>query len=481
MRCLALGQAWKDAGGKTILITACKNDNFLERLREEDFFIHSIPEPYPEKSDWNHTRNIINNYPNAWIVLDGYHFDSTFQKWIKETNHQLLVIDDMAHLNHYHSDIILNQNLHANKLDYNCESNSKLLLGTKYVLLRREFLKWRGWKRRNPEAASKILVTLGGSDPDNVTLKVIKALQQAKASGLEALIIAGGNNPHYDKLQSAIRNLKCSFRLERNVTNIPELMAWSDVAISAGGITVWESAFMGLPSIILILFANQHPIAEELDKAGMAVNLRWHKDISTEDIAQVLLKLLPESGRREEMSRCGQELVDGEGISRVLMFLKGEMLRLRPVREDDCKLLWEWVNDPGVRASAFTSDPIPWEEHVKWFKYKLQDPNCYIFIVFDEQDTSIGQARFDSLENGQAKIDVSIDKQKRELGYGSLIINMAVKELLSLTSIRSVHAFIKPQNKNSISAFKKAQFNKYGIETVKGNIAWHYVRVKNDN
>ena len=414
-------------------------------------------------------------------MLDGYHFDENYQKWIKELGHNLLVIDDMAHLKHYYADIVLNQNLHANKLNYHCEPYSKLFLGTKYVLLRREFLKWRGWKREIPKIASKVLVTLGGGDPDNVTLKVIKALEHVKASELEAVIIAGGSNPHYEKLQSAIENSKYALRLERDATNMPELMTWSDVAISAGGITAWESAFMGLPSIILILFANQRPIAEKLDKAGVAVNLKQHKNFTSVSIAHEIANLLVASRKRTKMSQRAQELIDGEGISRVLMLLKGEKLRLRPVREADCKLLWEWVNDPEVRASAFSSNPIPWQDHVQWFKHKLQDSNCYIFIAHDERDTPIGQIRFDTLENKQAKIDVSVDKGKRRLGYGSLIINMSIKELFRLTSIRTVHAFIKPHNRNSARAFKKAQFKKYGIETVRGSIALHHVRTKNDN
>ena len=52
---------------------------------------------------------------------------------------KLLVIDDYNHLPEYECDLLLNQNLGAEKYTYNINPEAKLLLGPKYVLLRREF------------------------------------------------------------------------------------------------------------------------------------------------------------------------------------------------------------------------------------------------------------------------------------------------------------------------------------------------------
>lgn len=53
MRCLALGQAWKDAGGQVIFVTACQDDSLLQQLREEKFDIHLLAKPHPHPSDWD--------------------------------------------------------------------------------------------------------------------------------------------------------------------------------------------------------------------------------------------------------------------------------------------------------------------------------------------------------------------------------------------------------------------------------------------
>jgi len=226
MRCLALGQAWKDAGDEVIFITSCQNEGLLQRLREEDFEIHIIASKYPDADDWEHTKEILADHPDAWVVLDGYHFDEGYQQLVKEAGYRLLVIDDMAHLKHYYADIILNQNLHAEQLQYPCEPYTSLLLGTNYALLRKEFLAWRDWKREIPEIALHVLVTLGGSDPENHTLKVIKALQKVGVPDLEAVVVVGAGNPHYDLLKAHIKQSNPSIQLIRDAKNMPELMAW---------------------------------------------------------------------------------------------------------------------------------------------------------------------------------------------------------------------------------------------------------------
>jgi UDP-2,4-diacetamido-2,4,6-trideoxy-beta-L-altropyranose hydrolase len=318
MRCVALAQAWKAEGRQVIFITACDSNALRQRLLDEDFQVVIVERPYPDPGDWEQTSRVLAAYPGAWLILDGYHFDAEYQRRIKEAGHQLLVIDDMAYLDHYYADIVLNQNIHAEQLQYSCEPYTRLLLGTKYVLLRREFLKWGGWKREIPEVARKILVTLGGSDPDNVTLKVIRALQQMEVDGLEATVVVGASNPHYEELQSAVQDSRLPIRLGSNLTNMSDLMAWADVAVSAGGSTCWELAFMGLPAVVLELAKNQQDIAVALDKAGLAIALGCHSKVSIARIANSLSRLLKDRSLRLRMSECGRVLVDGMGPDRVI-------------------------------------------------------------------------------------------------------------------------------------------------------------------
>ena len=318
MRCLALAQAWQDEGKQAIFVMATEASALEARLRSENIEIEHFSVVPGSVEDATATIRLTQHIETNWVVLDGYHFDAEYQRILKDAELKLLYIDDCGYAKHYYADIILNQNICADESLYlNREPYTQLLLGTRYALLRREFLQWRGWKRETPPVARNVLVTLGGSDPDNVTLKVIQALQQVEIENLEAIVVVGGSNPHYKKLQSAIRESPFPISLKRNVTNMPELMAWADVAIAAGGSTNWELAFMGLPTMILILADNQQKIVEKLSKISAVLSLGWHKDVNCKKIEREIFHLLSKTSLRVEMTQLVRELVDGKGCLRV--------------------------------------------------------------------------------------------------------------------------------------------------------------------
>jgi UDP-2,4-diacetamido-2,4,6-trideoxy-beta-L-altropyranose hydrolase len=479
MRCLALAQAWHDIGARVVCVTACRNEWLLLQLREAGFELHLLAHPYPHPVDWEITSQVLAAHSDAWVVLDGYHFDSAYQRRIKAAGHRLLAIDDTAHLDHYDADLVLNQNIHAEQLPYRRGSSTRLLLGTKYVLLRSEFQDWRGWQRDIPAKARKVLVTLGGSDYENDTLKVAGALRGMKVDGLEYVVVVGATNPHYPGLRSTVRRWKCAPRVVRNVSNMSELMAWADVAVSGAGSTCWELAFMGLPSIALVLAENQWPLSEGLDAMGVVINLGWGGDISPHDIAQALTRLLVAEDRRREMANRGRQLVDGLGSGRVLKHVRRAMLTLRKVREDDCDLLWQWANDPDVRAVSFSSQPIPWERHVKWFKAKVMDPTCVLFIATHSNGAPVGQVRYD-IDGKQATVSVSIDRNFRGKGYGSAILGLSAQEVFASLEVSAIHAYVKRDNEASIWAFEQAEYTEMGTTSVHGHDAVHFTLRKSE-
>lgn len=478
MRCIALAQAWQDQGGEVTFISHCQSDALKERIQSEGFrFIalaHASPDPY----DLQFTLSILEsesaNQKN-WLVLDGYHFTPEYQKAICVAGIRLLVIDDMNHLPHYHADILLNQNIHAPNLKYKCDADTTLLLATRYVLLRREFLKYRDFKRQIPDQAKNILVTLGGGDPDNVTLKVIEALKLLNAPDIQARVIIGPANPHQETLRKAIKSVHIVAELLTSPPNMSELMTWADMAISAGGSTCWELAFMGVPNIAITLAQNQKSVADGIAKTGMALTLGWHNIIEPRLITQAIDNILLSRDRRADMAKKGRAAIDGEGASRLIRKINTLSISIRKVTESDCELIWEWANDPTVRSSAFCSDFIPLEEHGKWFYSKIKNPESFLFIGCNGNNQPIGQIRFDMVRTGEVEVDVSIDKAWRENGYGVQLIKKGIVELLKLSHVNILHSFVKSNNHASKSAFLQTGFLFNNIEIVKGKEAHHFI------
>jgi UDP-2,4-diacetamido-2,4,6-trideoxy-beta-L-altropyranose hydrolase len=478
MRCFALAQAWQLEGGQVVFLSHCESDALRQRITAAGMEFIPIANPHPDARDLQTTLEILRTRSAGtienltWLVLDGYHFDAVYQQAVRAAGYRLLVIDDMAHLPAYHADILLNQNLGAEKLKYNCDSDTTLLLGSQYVLLRQEFLAWRGWQREVSDVAHKVLVTMGGGDPGNVTLKVIHALDQVQVDGLEAVIVVGDSNPHYKMLQSAIRNLQLKIRLERNASNMPELMAWADVAITAGGSTCWELAFMGMPSLVLAIAENQLGVVKQLETLGTAVNLGWHQQVASFQIAQSMMYLLASAVRRTALAHQCHAQVDGDGVDRVLAQIHGDRIRLRYMREEDKFLVWEWANAPEVRAASFSTDVISWEQHIQWFASKQKDPNCVFYLAINEADLPLGHVRFD-VDGTEATISITLDAKYRGQGYGSQLITLASQKLCQTLPVQLIHAYVKEGNPASVYAFLKAKFLEDKVIFVHGQLARH--------
>ncbi|NEO12174.1 MULTISPECIES: UDP-2,4-diacetamido-2,4,6-trideoxy-beta-L-altropyranose hydrolase [unclassified Moorena] len=322
MRCLALAQAWLEEGGHVTLLMGNAAPALETRLQAEGIQVGHLCVPSGTAEDAEQTIAQAKALGATWVVVDGYHFGADYQRVIKKAGLRLLFIDDYGHAAHYWADLVLNQNVYAHEGLYpKRESYTQLLLGTQYTLLRKEFWPWQGWQRQIPTVARKVLVTLGGADPDNVTLKVIQALQQVKVEGLEAVVVVGGSNPHYEQLHAAVHDSGAAITLKYNVTNMPELMAWADIAIAAGGSTFWELTFMGLPSLIIIVADNQRAIAHKLDELCAAVSLGWHDQVFPEQIAESVAQICLSKKQRWQLHQSSQNLVDAEDKFKVIKIL----------------------------------------------------------------------------------------------------------------------------------------------------------------
>jgi len=144
------------------------------------------------------------------------------------------------------------------------------------------------------------------------------------------------------------------------------------------------------------------------------------------------------------------------------------VVKIRAVTDEDCSRLWELVNDPTARASAFQSAPIAWAEHVTWFRTKRADPHCSIYLITDETDQPIGQVRFEIRPDGSAEVDVSVVRDQRERGYGTRALQIACAHLFDMTPVRRVVGRVKSDNRASLRAFEKAGFSRCGREVVNG-------------
>ena len=130
-------------------------------------------------------------------------------------------------------------------------------------------------------------------------------------------------------------------------------------------------------------------------------------------------------------------------------------IKLREADTNDIKLIFTWSNDEIVRQQSYQTESIKWEEHITWYRNKLEDKNAFLYILeIKKQPAAL--VRFQN-EKSHSVIGIMIDKKFRGQGLGSIFLNLAIIYYWKTNKL-PVWAYIKKDNIASIKAFEKAGF-----------------------
>lgn len=320
MRCLTLADELSKSGAKIEFICREETGNLIEDVAEKGYTVHRFSAGIDINTDCMLTRNFLEKQTRKpdWLIIDHYEIDASWESPLRELVKKIMVIDDLA--NRYHDcDILLDQNISVKENRYNgfVPPHSLKLLGPEYALLRQEFAQARMRLKEKRDKVKRILVTMGGGDPKNQTVKVLKGIKMLDRNDISIDVIIGALNPNKTEIEemvSEMLNVKCF----SGVNNMSDFMLKADIAIGASGSTTWERCCLGLPSIVMVLADNQKDIAETLDKMGVIKNLGWYENVSEKDIKIALQEILDNLETRKIMSEKSLKVVDGKGVERIV-------------------------------------------------------------------------------------------------------------------------------------------------------------------
>lgn len=199
----------------------------------------------------------------------------------------------------------------------------KYLLGTEYVPLRGEF---RGVEYSVRERAETVLVTTGGSDKYNLAGQLLKkALADPHAAELRYLVVSGAYNVHLPELME-LEGRHANVHICCNVNNMSELMRESDIAVSAGGSTMYELSAVGVPVICISFVDNQERIVRGFVEKGLACfggNYLAQGEAVLDGAVSGINRLAADPALRRDYSARLRALVDGKGAERIAEWLCG--------------------------------------------------------------------------------------------------------------------------------------------------------------
>lgn len=224
------------------------------------------------------------------VVLDGYHFDSNYQKRLKELGYKVISIDGV-YSTHFYSDAVINYNLHADADKYIKQEYTKLFLGPDYCFLRGSFLEAAERKSYIDYVAENLTIMFGGSDQYNLTLKTLELLHKGQQiSNFNHInLICGNSFEHIDILQSFIEcypNLRIKLFKNLDDNELIKVFSRSKVAIVPGGYSLYEIFSIGVPVITGYYVDNQMLNAESVENKMLGVSVGNFKEMTSELLSE---------------------------------------------------------------------------------------------------------------------------------------------------------------------------------------------------
>jgi UDP-2,4-diacetamido-2,4,6-trideoxy-beta-L-altropyranose hydrolase len=393
--------------------------------------------------------------PSDVIILDGYHFDTAYQKTIKSSGNTLVCIDDL-HDKEYYADLIINHAPSVVKSDYSAQPYTQYALGSDYALLRPSFLK----AARQPaitKPVETVLICFGGSDVKNFTaLAFTEAVKEAR---FKKIIVVTGQAYAYSGVFSDLAEQDGRVAYHHGIEEeaMLALMQSADVAIVPASGVLLEVLAAGCLAISGAYIENQKFIYQQYKEKGSIIDAG---DFSQESVRNAILSCF-------EHRQSAVKHIDGMSGERIRKVFRRlyilHQLQLRTVTASDLEKTYTWATNDIVRAFSFQKHEISYEEHSRWFKAKIDDEHCFFYIAELNGD-AIGSIRFD-VRGGEALISYLLDPAFHGKGLGKIILDKGAEAFYTTVReqqlpIEKIVGYVEAGNIPSVKVFEGLHYEK---------------------
>lgn len=333
MRCMSIAKEINKLGEEVTFITADMQTE--DMIKKNGFSVICLNSKwYDLEEELNRLITIIQDYEISSLLIDSYYVTENYLKELRKYT-RIVYIDDLATFE-YPVDVLINYNNYANSLEYEkwtTKTGTKLILGCSYVPLRSEF---RDTIREQCTNIKSILLTTGGSDSNHVALKflhyLIKFIRNTDKthyiysdflSNIQIHVVVGKFNTDKELLQR-VQNSNSNITLHMEISNISDLMRNSDIAITAGGTTMYELCACGVPMITYTFADNQELGVKGFDKLGIAKycgDVREGEESLWKNIMETLVFHMLNLDKHNKIADHMQSMVDGYGAYRLAKIL----------------------------------------------------------------------------------------------------------------------------------------------------------------
>ena len=415
--------------------------------------------------NWLDKEYLINNLSSDdYVIVDSYKANKELYEIISKKSKRALFIDDIGRLV-YPEGIILNPSLDSSHIDYSHYSNSILLSGPEYVILRDPF--W-GVKRENIlNEVRRVLIMMGGTDIRGLTPLIIDNICRNMLD-IDFDIVTASEEMEKIKSQISKPN-NITFHNNLDASQMMELMVSSDLAITAAGQTIYELLATQTPFIPIKVIENQENNIKSLLKYNPEQIVLRYDDLDFLSNLNNALEIYSDVEYRKNYNLKYKGLVDGYGSKRIVDYLlkdtnKEHKINLRKVKSEDIKEVFDLSNQDYVRLYSINKDKIEWADHVKWFNSVLEDKSTAFYVVTDKIESFLGQIRYKIVQNS-ATVSISLSEKLKGKGLSKEILSKSIKKIFDEEqSVKNIIAFVSEDNIASKKIFEGLNFKRHKDE-----------------
>lgn len=287
VRCLALADTLKE---NFDILFICSSGNPSVTLMINGAFTLKELESSSVSSELSELKEFLK--PNDILIIDGYSFDEKYQIGVKSCIHKLVMIDDVAD-RYFYADMIINHGGEFIANQYRTEPYTKKLLGFKYLLVRKEF-KIGSRKDREIKNIESVFICMGGSDPFQITPKVLRACMETNFIK-KIYVVLGSAYGSLSEVNDIIDSSGNSIEVivEQNISpeRMVELIGYSEIAVCPSSSISLEVCCVGSGLLTGTVIKNQEAIHQQLIKNNCARTLGDLNEVSVHDIVKHLNKM----------------------------------------------------------------------------------------------------------------------------------------------------------------------------------------------
>ncbi len=249
------------------------------------------------------------------VVFDHYGLSRTEHEAIAD-GRPAMVIDDLAD-RPLGGALVLDPGPARTADDYAewVSEDTRLLLGPQYAPVRPEFaaLREQAISRRGGPV-ERVLIALGLTDVGGVTSRVVDRLRQRHGQVAFDVVLGSGAPSLPGLMRVAAHDPRVQVHVDAQ--DMADLTLAADVAVGAGGSTVWERCTLGLPSALVVLAENQWPAAKALADREAALVVDIAQGDFEAALDRVSVRLIRDAACRARLTAASLELCDGLGAER---------------------------------------------------------------------------------------------------------------------------------------------------------------------